>query len=261
MFVLQHLVSVLMLAVGLATTPRALREATHRLPAIGRSMVVMLAGVPMVALAVVTALRLEPGMAMLLPVAAVCAGAPFAPRRDRLILPVILALAGLLVPLVGPLWLRLAHLDSAVSLTTIAARQIVPLGLGIAIAVLFPRFAERADRILWYAVDLALVAAGVFFLVRSGAAVVPELTGRAIAAEVLLVAWSATMGHWAGRPNPDDRHSLATISVVGNPALAAALLPTPAMAALIALHVIVRLVILVPYTLVPYLEPRKRSVT
>src|SRR5690349_17606600 len=116
MFVLQHLVSVLMLAVGLAITPRVLREATHRLPTIARSLAVLLAGVPMIALAVVTALRLEPGMAMLIPVAAVCAGTTFSPRRDSLILPVILALVAVLVPLTGPFWLHLAHLDIAVPL-------------------------------------------------------------------------------------------------------------------------------------------------
>jgi hypothetical protein len=191
----------------------------------------------------------------------VCAGTPFSPRRDRLILPVILALTALLVPLTGPLWLRLAHLDIAVPLAQVAARQLVPLGIGIAIAVLWPRFAERIDRFVWYAVDLALVATGVVLLARSGAAVVPELTPRAIAAEVLLVAWAATMGHWAGRPHPADRRAIATTAVLGNPALALALLPRPAIGALIALHVIVRLVVLVPYAVASYLEPRRRSVT
>ncbi len=258
MFVLQHLVSVLMLAVGLAMTPRMLREATHHVPVIARSLAVLLAGVPMIALAVVTALRLEPGMAMLIPVAAVCAGTAFSPRRDQLILPVILALVAVLVPLTGPFWLHLAHLDIAVPLAVVGARQIVPLGVGVAIAVLWPRFADRVGRVLWYAVDLAVVATGVALLARSGPAVIPELTPRAIAAVVLLVAWSATLGHWAGRPHRADRHAIAMTAVIGNPALALALLPRPAIGALIALHVLVRLIVLFPYT---YLEPRRRSVT
>jgi predicted Na+-dependent transporter len=258
MFVRQHLVSVLMLAVGLAMTPRVLREAMHRLPAIARSLAVLLAGVPMIALAVVTALRLEPGMAMLIPVAAVCAGTAFSPRRDSLILPVILALVAMLVPLTGPFWLRLAHLDIVVPLAVVGARQVVPLGIGIAIAVLWPRLSERAGRLLGYAVDLAVLATGVALLVRSGTAVIPELTPRAIVAVVLLVAWSATMGHWAGRPHRADRRAIATTAVVGNPALALALLPGPAIGALIALHVLVRLIVLFPYT---YLAARRRSGT
>jgi BASS family bile acid:Na+ symporter len=261
MLVLQHLVTVLMFAVGLAMTPRVLRVATHRLPEILRALVVLLAGVPMIALAVVTALRLEPGMAMLIPVAAVCAGTPFSPRRDRPIVPVILALVAVLVPLTGPLWLRLAHLDIAVPLASIAERQVVPLGLGIAIAALWPRLAERLDRVVWYVFDLAIVAAAVVVLYRAGGTVLPELTPRAIAAEVLLVAWSATLGHWAGRPDPRDRHAIAMLAVAGNPALVVALLPSVAMAALVALHVLVRLVLLLPYTLAPYLSPRRRSVT
>ena len=95
-------------------------------------------------------------------------------------------------------------------------------------------------------------------LVRSGTAVIPELTPRAIVAVVLLVAWSATMGHWAGRPHRADRHAIATTAVVGNPALALALLPGPAIGALIALHVLVRLIVLFPYT---YLAARRRSGT
>jgi hypothetical protein len=69
------------------------------------------------------------------------------------------------------------------------------------------------------------------------------------------------MGHWAGRPHPEDRHALATTAVLGNPALAIGVLPLPSIGALIALHVIVRLVLLVPYTVAAYLEPRRRSVT
>lgn len=261
MVVLQHLVSVLMLAIGLSTTPRVLRGALHQLPAIARALAVLLAGIPMVALAVVTALRLEPGMAMLVPVAAVCAGAPFSPRRDRPIVPVVLALVALLVPLTGPLWLQVARLDIAVPLASVGERQVVPLCLGIGIAALWPRFAERAGRLVWYAFDIAIVATAAVVLVRAGTVVVPELTPRAIAAEVLLVAWSATLGHWAGRPHPADRHAIVTLAVAGNPALAVALLPSTAMAALIALHVLVRLALLLPYTLVQYQTPRRRSVT
>jgi hypothetical protein len=261
MVAVQHLVTVLMLAVGLSMTPRVLREATHQLPAIARALVVLLAGVPMIALAVVTALRLEPGMAMLIPVAAVCAGAPFSLHGDRPIVPIILALVALLVPLTGPLWLRVAHLDIAIPIATVGARQVVPLGLGIAVAVVWPRVAERLAAIAWIAFDLAVVTAGLLALLRYGTAVLPELTSRAIAAEVLLVAWSATMGHWAGGPHPGDRRALTTLAVAGNPALAAALLPAGAITALIALHLLVRLIALAPHAFASYLAPRRRSVT
>src|SRR5262249_16922676 len=72
-----------------------------------------------------------------------------------------------------------------------------------------------------------------------------------VIAVIAMAIGSAVLGDWAGRPEPNDRTGFATFAVLGNPALALAVVsatfPGFRASAVVAGYLIVRALALIPY--------------
>jgi|HubBroStandDraft_6_1064221.scaffolds.fasta_scaffold251315_1 BASS family bile acid:Na+ symporter len=259
--ILHHVMAVLMLAVGLQTTVAELRSTWSQRALLWKSLVVLLIGVPLLGLATALVLPLTPRAAAFVAIMAGCPGAPMAFRalRGRTMCVAIIAIVSILAPLTVFVWVEIldhvfaANLSvTAHTLAVVAVRQLLPLAIGIAVASSFPRVAPKLARITWFVFMAALAIAIVVVLVKGA----PELLTAnrwAIAAVVVMAIGSAAMGHWAGRPDRENSRLLATIAVLGNPALAIAVIsssdPGFRPGALFFAYLLARALCLVPYTL------------
>ncbi len=261
MFLLRNLMTLLVLAIGLRTTTQALASTWDDRALVGKALAVLLLGVPVLAIITVTVLPLGDRATTFVALMAACPGAPMvlSKFRDRPVVVTILAIVSLLAPITVAAWVailnRVLHIDLAVdhgTLAMITVKQILPLGVGILIASLWPELAKSLARVVWYAFMVAFAIAIVVVLVKGGPALL-DLTGWHLLAVLVMAFGSAAMGDWAGRPDPDDRRVLASIAVLGNPALAiaviAATIPGWTPGALVFAYLLLRALALVPYTL------------
>jgi BASS family bile acid:Na+ symporter len=261
-FLLKYLVVALMLAVGLRTTPGALRDTWQQRGSMVRAFLVLEVGVPAASLLLVAVLPLRPLVAGLIALMAVCPGAPLVLRvvRGRAEVIVIAAIVALLVPVTVPTWLLLIERLLLVDLTVEPwvvlriglAHMLLPMAIGMGTALLLPRAAERLARIFWGAFTVSLVVAATL-VVYLGVPLLLQARLTALAAVVLVVLVSLALGHWAGGPRLGDRAFLAQLAVLGNPALALAVVarsyPGLEAKALMAAYVLLRALALLPYQL------------
>ena len=260
---LQNMMSALMLAVGLRTSTAALRATWAERRLVWRALCVLELGVPLLALGTLLVLPVGSQATAIIAIVSVCAGAPMILRKlgDRAVVIVIVALVSLLAPISVTVWVaaldRVLPHELDVRAGTLAQitvlRQVVPLALGVGIAAVLPRAA----------VQLARVASGVFYLgfalalalaLYKGAPVLAHTSPLAIVAGGIIVLGSAAMGHWVGRPRPEDEKALAMVAALGNPALAAAVIaesyPGFKAGALMAAYLIGRALVLFLFTFV-----------
>lgn len=259
---LKNMMSALMLAVGLRTSAAALRAAWAERRLVWRALCVLELGVPLLALATLLLLPVGSQATAIIAIMSVCAGAPMILKKlgDRAVVIVIVALVSLLAPITVTAWV--AALDRVlphaleVRAGTLAPitvlRQVVPLALGLGIAAVLPSAAVQLARAAWgiFYVGFALALAMILY---KGAPVLVHTSPIEIVAGGIIVVGSALMGHWVGRPRPDDEKALAMVAALGNPALAAAVIaesyPGFKAGALMAAYLIGRAVVLVLFTL------------
>jgi len=223
----------LMLAVGLSMSVAALRATWTERRVVGRALLVLELGVPLLALATVLLLPVGVQATAVIAIMAVCPGAPMILKkvRDRPVVLVIVALVSLLAPISVAAWV--AVLDRAlphelgVRAGTLAQitllRQVLPLAIGVGIAAVLPRAARLLARVAWGFFYVGFALALVLVLYK-GAPVLVHTSPIAIVAGGIVLLGSAVMGHLAGRPRPEDEKGLAIVAVLENPALASAVI-------------------------------------
>ncbi|MEY4576710.1 MAG: hypothetical protein RL701_1413 [Pseudomonadota bacterium] len=252
-FLMKYALFALLLSVGLRTTPRALRAAWSERRLVLRALAVVELGVPLLAILVLSLLPLPLPARTGLALAAVCPGSPLALRaeRDHASIVVTVALSSLLVPVTLPFWTSLLGpltastltVDMPVLLDLVLTRFLLPFGLGLAINTWLPSAAHTLQRIAW-AVFVAGIVLGVVFALVRGAPTLLHVDHWTILALVLMVVGSAAMGHWAGKSEPNSGRALASVAVLGNPALLIAVVangePVQHALAIVAAYIVAR---------------------
>jgi BASS family bile acid:Na+ symporter len=259
-FLFRNVMSALMLAVGLDTTAAALRATWSQRAVVGRALAALAIAVPLLGLIVAAAMPLPVRATACIAIMAACPGAPVALRRgrDRALATTIIAAVSLLAPLIVSVWVgaidRTLGFDFAVApatLATVALRQLLPLALGIAVASAWPRVAHVLGRVAWVAFYVAFGIAIAVAIVK-GAPEFLAVNLWELAAVVAMVAGSIAIGHLAGAPDREHGQLVATIAVLGNPALAIAVVtesyPGYRPGALFLAYLLLRGLLLVPYS-------------
>ena len=263
-FLIGHLVVALMLSIGLAARPRDLAQILDRPLFYLRAVVAMVVGVPILAMVVVSALGLPPVAAALILLMAICPGAPFIPAATRTkgtaystVGLNLLVLASMLAPLTIPVWTAIIargypfefQITSLQLLARVLQVVILPLAVGIALRLVWPRAADVLARVVHVFFVVALVVALIAALYL-GAPVLLEVRPATVLAVFLVVAGAAAMGLWAAARQPDARHTTAVAVALGNPMLALAIVaasyPGFRAAAFIAAYLIARKLALLP---------------
>jgi len=259
-FLLRNLMAALMLSVGLHTPIGELRATWSQRALIWRALIILFVGVPVLALVTVEVLPLGDVAAEFVVIMAVCPGAPmiFRTFRDRRLVVTIMTLVGVIAPLAAWAWISI--LGSALpiplhvtarSLAKVALKQLLPLGIGVAVASTLPRVAKPLARVAWYFFAVAFAIAVVVAVVK-GVRGLATAGGWSLAAVLVMVVGSIALGHWAGRPARENSRLLATMAVLGNPALGIAVIastdPGYKPNALFFGYLIARAICLLPYT-------------
>lgn len=262
----------LMLAVGLTTTPAALRAAWSERGLVVAALIVLEIIVPLVALATVEVVPLGMFATAIIAVMAVCPGAPMIVRatHDRALGMVIVGLVSLLAPVTVAVWLTVlarvlpfrVSIRPAVVAELTLLKIVVPLAIGVVVVTAWPRVARVLARV---ALGVFIVGFGIALVLAliKGLPVLARTGPWAFVALFIVVAASIALGHWAGGPRLEDRSALATIAVLGNPALGAAVIAasfgSQDVLALVAAYVIGRTLMLVPYTATVWWVARRRA--
>ncbi|HEY1814156.1 MAG TPA: hypothetical protein VGG74_17515 [Kofleriaceae bacterium] len=269
-FLLKNLTSVLMLTIGLRTAPSALRAAWSDRALVGKALFVVVVCVPLLAVCVVTWLPLAPPATGFVLLMAACPGAPLVLRtyRDSATGVAIIAIVSLVAPITVVAWVAVwnrlfgyAIVVDPIALLRVGLVQLVSLAAGVALAALSPRIAPRLARVTWACFIAGFVLALVVALVL-GAPALLRVRAITVVAVVAVALGSAALGHVAGGPELTDRAMLATTAVLGNPALALAVIaatyPGFRAGALFAAYLAVRGLALAAYTLwVKYRPPAR----
>lgn len=271
-FLLKNMMSALMLAVGLRTPMAAFRAAWAERRLVVRALLVLELGVPLLALATVLLLPLGFQATGIITIMAVCPGAPMILKkvRDRVVVLVIVALVSILAPISVPAWVAVLHRalphELGIRPGTLAQitllRQVLPLSLGVGIATALPRAAARISPVAW-GIFFAGFALALVLVLYLGVPVLIHTSPLVIVAGAIVVLGSAAMGHPAGRPRPEDEKALAIVAMLGNPALATAVIaesyPGYKAGALMAAYAIGRGLVLILY--VHYVYGRRATTT
>jgi BASS family bile acid:Na+ symporter len=268
-FLAGHALAMLMLSAGLRTESSILRGLGERRRVLVRALLVVWLGVPLLALAILYLVRPAPMHAATLMVMAICPGVPLVLRRSRkghgdpkttlLILIATAATAFVMIPLWVAVLAYVTPLELVFGLrgvaTVLLPTIVVPFAIGRVVFLLAPRIAKPLATIAQSLFVVGIVVVSVIVIARSPAGF-RELGAREVLAALLVPLGAAALGYWAGRPAIDDRISTTYAAVLGNPALAIAVI-TPSYAikvpALIA-FVVVRTIALVPFNV--WLERR-----
>lgn len=263
-FLAGHLVFLLMLSVGLQVGLRDLGDLRRRPGLYLRAIAIIELAVPLLAMAVVALLRpgrLAAGALLLL---SVCPGVALLTHSARkkggsLVTALnLLLVLSLLAALTVPAWLsvlsgiydRPVLVSSGQVFSTVVPRVLLPLALGMVVHALAPKLAPTLGRLANAAFVVALLVVALVLLVKAGPAL-RQLSVRTLLAVLVLVTGSALLGHAVGGPRPEDRITVGLAAVLGNPALALAIvkenLPGSPALAVVAAYVLLRAVALLPY--------------
>ncbi|MFT3921576.1 MAG: hypothetical protein QM778_03480 [Myxococcales bacterium] len=256
-FLVQNAMTLLVLAVGLSTPPSVLRAAWEDRLVLARTLLVLLLGVPLVTLLLVKLLPLHVPSAEVIALTAVCPGAAMILRK-RGANPVVLVsllLVAALIPLSVPFWLRIIRsflgFDFEVRSSTLLQitwlKQLVPLLLGLSLAALKPTLSVRLARVAWILFYVAFGVALVAVLAKGGSLLWSHIATWEALAVLLVAVAAALLGRWAGGQDPEAQEALANEAILGNPALAIAVLTAGrgvhgALTALLAAYVLARAV-------------------
>jgi bile acid:Na+ symporter, BASS family len=263
-FLAGHLVFLLMVSVGLQVTLRDVDDLRRRPGLYLRAIAIIELAVPLLAMAVVALFRPSPlaGSALLL--LAVCPGVALliysAKKKGGSLVTALnlLLVVSLLSVLTVPAWLsvlariydRPVLVSSAQVFRTVVPTILLPLALGMIAHALAPKIAPMLGRIANAAFIVALLVVALALLVKAGPAL-RQLNVRTLLTVLVLVTGSALLGHAAGGPRAEDRITVGLAAVLGNPALALAVvkvnLPDSPALTVVAAYVLLRAVALLPY--------------
>ena len=256
------LVMLLALDVGLALAAGDLRRQVHN-PVLGRTLVVALLGVPMLAILVAVTLPLGPVARGALVLLSVSPGAPMLMHRAQacgnVALAATLAVALTLATLVFlPVELfvlnRLFRSQMVASipalLDNLGPKLVLPLALGVTVRRVWPKGARAIGpfvRVLFH-ISLLVVAVGALGMSWREIA---RMTPWAWLAMLLVTLGAAWLGDAFGGHDPRDRATAAYAVVLGNPSVAMSV-ATVSYPALQAVPVIVAYAVLRAGFVLPY---------
>jgi BASS family bile acid:Na+ symporter len=256
-------VVVLLLAIGLGSTPADITYLWRRPSQLLRALVAMYVAVPLAALLAVRTLPLPVAVKTAILVLAISAGAPLLPRKlmklgregyvfSLLITSSVLAVA--VVPawlsVLGPLFDRESSVEPRAVALIIAKAFLAPLLVGMLLRWPLPSgVAERLSEWLLGAAGAVLTLAGAALLVLHGRALV-EVGWLPILALTGMTAIAVAIGHAMGGPDPADRTALAVSCAtrhVGIAMLAASTVPGPRTVVFVLAYVVASAVVSIPY--------------
>lgn len=224
----------LTLGAGLEINREHLRAVFKDVGLLVRAIAANFVVVPLVGLAFVRALALEPQIATGVLLMAIAPGVPFIllgirKKGGRLALAAIIALlfpllSILTVPLTASLVLpagELAELPATQFVTTLVLFQLIPLLLGVAIAEWMPVVAEKLGRPMRIIFLISVVALLAVLLPKIVHDVVLVFGSRGMFAMLCIVLSSLAVGWVFGMPNASDKRTLALGTSLRNVGLCA----------------------------------------
>jgi bile acid:Na+ symporter, BASS family len=271
-----NLIEIVMLSAGLRVQPERLLAEIRR-PALAiRELLVLGLGVPLLTLLVVLLLPVPPRARVVAVLFGICPAAPvvlqsFQKREtaaSKALAVVVIALAASLFIVPSWIWAlnRFFALGIRLSPETLfsllALKVFVPLFLGMAVHRFVPRVAELLGRVLTVVMIVGLLLALVV-LVAVGAGTLRLVTLPVIVAVVLVATGCAIRGEIAGGSDPELREILGRTAMMGNPALALAIIaasyPSLDIGGLVAAYLICRGVSTLPYSLFAWRQSVRRQ--
>jgi BASS family bile acid:Na+ symporter len=227
----------LVVSVGLGAARGEQRYVLRRPGQIARSLFAMNIVMPLVAAALAVALSLSPPVTIALIALAVSPVPPILPRKQLKAggsaeyVIALLACAALFSIVFVPVAIDAlstafgnpVHVGARVIARTVLTTVLIPLGVGIGIRWLAPRFAERLQGPLGKIAALLLVAGVVPLVVRLWPAMAALIGGGALGAIVIFSILGHALGHWLGGPEPGDRTVLALATAARHPGVALAI--------------------------------------
>jgi len=246
-------VALIILAIGMDSTPKDMTYLWRRPGLLLRSLLAMYVLVPLAALVLVKALTLPPGVEIGLLVLAVSAGAPLLPRKllhigDGAYIFSLVVTSSLLAIMLVPAWLAAlgpqfgspVNLDASQVGWVLAKSFLLPLAVGMSIHWFFPTFAERiVNRLIAIAGLVLTVCALVLLLLYWEVLLEAKWSGVSTLASLIVIALAT--GHLLGGPAEEDRTALAiacSTRHLGIAVLVAASLPGPRTAVIIAVYIL-----------------------
>lgn len=262
LLLLKASVTVIILAIGMESSPWAATRLLRQPGLLLRSLLAMYVLVPLAAFALVKVLTLQPGVEIGLLVLAVSAGAPLLPRKlmgvgDGDYAFSLVVISSLLAIVVVPAWLAVLapHFGSPPTLTpmtvawVLAQSFFLPLVAGMLVRWLFPRFARRVAGRATAIAGVGLIA-GALLLLGLNWEIALHIQGGGIATLAALIVLALAIGHLLGGPKPDDRTALAIACAtrhIGIAVMVAVSLPGPRTVVILAVYITTSVVISLPY--------------
>jgi BASS family bile acid:Na+ symporter len=262
LLMLRALVAVMVMAIGMGSTPADLVELLRRPKLLIRSVVAMYLLVPLLALVLMAVHPVSIAVEVSLLVIAISAGAPLLPKKlmgldNEAYVFSLVVTSSLLAVVTVPAWLAVlkaafggaAVLSSGDVARVVASTVLVPLLLGMVLRWLVPFVNDRLSDLVLRAAGVVLTLLGVVLLGMHWRFLI-EAGWSFLLALGLLITGALAIGHWLGGPEDDDRTALAVACAtrhLGIAVLVAASLPGPRVMVLVVAYLVVSAVVSVPY--------------
>ena len=226
-------VFVSMFGLGLRLNPQRLTQEMPKFSLVARALVVALVAVPILAVLLGESLHLGHAAYLGLLLVGISPGAPLALRRSHdsggrasfaMVLQVVLAILAIFAV---PAWVWIvdvvygasADIALAALARQVAMAQLLPLGLGAAVAIQMPERAAKLSTPMLRLGALMVVVVALIVLWEVGPKL-PSLGILPFVASGLLTIAALGLGHWAGGPEEDTRTVAAVICAMRNPGIA-----------------------------------------
>lgn len=221
MILLKVSIIVTIVSVGAGTALADVAYLWRRPGLLLRSLAAMYVLVPAVALVLVWAWPMGPGVKAALLVLAVSAGAPLLPKKLKKLgssqyVFSLLVVSSLVAIIMVPLWVALlsAYFNVTTELSegkvalTIAKAILAPLALGMVLHVISPSWSERLSDHITSIAGLVLAVCGIALLAMHWPVVLAIGWHGMVALAALLIC-ALVIGQFMGGPNPAERTALA----------------------------------------------------
>lgn len=265
--VLQLSIFLVVLSLGLTTTPAEVTSLARRPRLLVRSLLAMNFFMPLFAVTMALTFKLSPAVELALVLLAVSPVPPVLPQQQLKLggksdyvgsLLTVAAVASILIvpltiELLGKIFGHDIHISPLAVAKVMGTTVLLPLAAGMLLRKVAPRLAEKASPAISKVALLLLFAAAGVLLVMLWPGILHLIGNGTILAIAVFVAAGAAIGHWLGGPDPGERSSLALATASRHPGLALAIAAAnfPAqrrnVAAVIMLYFVVKAVVLIPY--------------
>jgi BASS family bile acid:Na+ symporter len=260
-----------MFDLGLAITPGDFRRAWERPGPLLKSLFAVLIAVPALALLVVKCFDLARPVEFGILLMAISPGAPVALRRslaaggERSFAPALQIAVAILAVFAIPLWIAgldevygaSATIDPRHLARQVFVAQLLPLGLGIAIARLRPAWATAFGARTSRLTTILLLTLAILALVDVWKPV-QDAGLHAAGAIALITAGALASGHLLGGPEPGTRTAAAILTAARNPGLAM-VVATVNHAQPLVIAAILAYLLVAALTVLPYVFWRRRQ--